>query len=90
MNNTTYNIEKLPNIGEEIKQYVMAPQDSKENKILSSKIKEEGKIIQKVRFKNMSCFRLQFLNNSHKISFYFFCNIPEFYFEPRLRFKHGI
>ena len=31
----------------------MAPQDSKENKILSSKIKEEGKIIQKVSFKNM-------------------------------------
>ena len=26
----------------------MAPQDSKENKILSLKIKEEGKIIQKV------------------------------------------
>ena len=27
----------------------MAPQESKENKILSLKIKEEGKIIQKVR-----------------------------------------
>ena len=30
----------------------MAPQDSKENKILNSKIKEEGKIIQKVSLKN--------------------------------------
>ena len=29
---------------------VMAPQDSKENKILNLKIKEEGKIIQKVGF----------------------------------------
>ena len=72
----------------------MAPQDSKENKILSSKIKEEGKIIQKVRFKNKSVMKVRlhiiFQSNSHQISFYFFCNNPKFYFRPRLRSKYDI
>ena len=31
---------------------------------------------------------LKFKNNSHKISFYFFCNNPKFYARPRLRFKY--